>query len=107
MIYISQYSPRQGTIAYDKLQDTVSPVVKKKRWHLLNSWLKNHITAKMKNLLKTEQKVLIEKVEKNYAIGKTEYNHHCQVESKELKEGDIVKVRVIDYSTWAIRGEIL
>ncbi len=107
LIYISQYSPRKGTVSGDKMKDDVPQEVKKSRWHKINNWLKIHVKNKMKNLVGSTQKVLIGREENGFFEGKNEYNVMVQVEGKNIKVGDIVDVEITDYSTWAVKGKKL
>ena len=106
LIYISQYSPRKGTPSY-KMNDNVSGVTKKERFHIMNNLLKEHVAEKMKNLIGTKQKVLIEKIEKNTAEGKTEHNYLCNVNGDNFSIGDIVNIHITSSSQWAIEGNSL
>lgn len=108
LIYISQYSVRKGTPAEKSMIDDVSAEVKKDRWHRMNNWLKSHVHAKMKSLIGTTQKVLIENIQEGLAEGKDEYNRACQVQlSSDTQVGDTVEMKVDSISTWSMRGRQL
>ena len=104
LIYISQYSPRKGTASDNAMKNDIPQDKKKQRWHIMNDYLKKHVAEKMQSLIGSQQKVLIEKVEGREAEGKTEHNYVCQISGENISIGDIVSIKVIGASQWALKG---
>lgn len=108
LIYISPYSLRKGTAAAKTIEDNVHQSVKKERFHILNNWLKDHISKKLKTLVSKKFKVLVENInEKGEAEGKTEHNRQCIIKDQNLSVGDIVEVEVTKSSTWSLEGKLV
>lgn len=109
MIYISQYSVRKWTHAWDNFPDDISLDVKKERWQIANEELKKSMQKRM-DLFKWEKvKVLIDKIisweNSEECEWKTEENYVCRFPNKDYKPWEIIEVEVIWNDTWALQGE--
>ena len=113
MIYISQYSVRKWTFAWDNFPDDVSLEVKKRRWQDANEELKKSMQKRMDFFKWQKVKVLIDKIitwkkSENWEIieeceWKTEENYVCRFLNKNYKIWEIVEVEVIWNDTWALK----
>lgn len=108
MIYLSQYSVRPGTVAGKHFIDEISAAEKKNRWNIVNDWLIEAIAKKMKSLIGNTYMVLIDsEIEDGLFEGKTEHNRRCRIRTqKSMQLGDILSVKIIGSSQWALEGEI-
>ncbi|MFC1629873.1 tRNA (N6-isopentenyl adenosine(37)-C2)-methylthiotransferase MiaB [Patescibacteria group bacterium] len=111
MAYISQYSERPGTAAA-KLKDTISHRKKGERDKILTGILKKTAQDQNKKYLGKEVEVLIEKIKKDFLIGKTKtyktVKAQLTINNQQLtiKPGYFVKIKVIDTLPWGLKGEI-
>lgn len=105
MIYISQYSVRKWTFAWDKMNDDISLEIKKKRWQETNEELKKSMKNRMSIFQWEKVKVLIDKIENWICEWKTEENYVCRFSEKNYKVWEIVEVEVIWSDTWALKWE--
>ena len=105
MIYISQYSVRKWTHAWDNFPDDISLEIKKKRWQETNEELKKSMQKRMDFFKWQKVKVLIDKIENNICEWKTEENYVCRFPNKNYKTWEIIEVKVIWNDTWALKGE--
>jgi tRNA-2-methylthio-N6-dimethylallyladenosine synthase len=98
MAYISKYSPRPLTKAYD-MENNVSNDEKKKREELLNNLLEKSILQNNKNYLGSELIVLLEsKTKNNFWQGFSQSGKSLKISSKEDlsdKLGSFIKVKII------------
>ncbi len=107
-IYISEYSEREGT-GSSFMTDDISSKEKAKRKDTLNSLLKETALKNNKKMLKTRQKVLVnKKLNKNTYQGRTANNKLIRVLSdSEISVGEFVSVEVSSVTAWALEGNAL
>lgn len=106
MIYISEYSRRPATAAYN-LVDNVDLKTKKARKYQLNEILKKIAFEKNKSLNQKIVTVLPEKIYSNYFLGKTESNKDIRVKiSEKVPSSEFVKAKVTSFSSFSLEGEI-
>jgi len=103
MIYFARYSPRSGTLAA-KLKDNVSPKEKRRRAQAINTLLKKQALELNKKYIGQEVEILVEKVDENWARGKTTTNKEVQIPRKKLKIGQIVSAKITDAAAWHLKG---
>ena len=107
MAYISQYSPRPGTVA-EKLKDDVGRDEKKKREESLMKILKKNASKISKKFLNKRVKVLIEgKNKKGEYYGKTRSFKMVKCFGDENMIGKIVEVKIDKVEEFIIRGKIV
>lgn len=109
MAYLSQYSPRPGTVAA-KYTDDVTVDEKRRREDALNNILSE--TARQNNqeyLGKTVRILIDEKNKKGEFFGKTEANKTVGVRSSktELKVGEFVDVKIVKVKDFGMDAEFL
>jgi len=111
MAYISQYSPRSGTIADNKYPDDVIKSTKKKRWLELNKILAQQSLTFNQKLIGQKRQILIDIVAKKEAyyknIGKLS-NYmaiHIRTE-KALKVGKFYDVEIIQANHWGLKAKL-
>ncbi len=102
MIYISKYSARKWTYAWDKLKDNISKEVKNKRWHLVNNLLINILKKRLSSFIWKSVKVLIEKIDNELCEWKNEYNFICRFKNKNFKIWDIIDINITWKTKWAL-----
>lgn len=110
MAYISKYSPRKGTFAGDRLQDTISEEVKKERLSRLTDKLRESSQNQYQKMLNTTEMVLVDSVENGYAEGKTHTNRIARFAVGAKNDrfiGQIVPVKITKTSDWAMEGELI
>lgn len=107
MAYISQYSPRPGTVAY-KMKDSVSHQEKEKRYKFLNEVLKKTALENNKKYIGKIVEVLPEYERKGWLIGKTREYKTIKFKPVDKKLiGRFVKVKVTDAIPWGLRGKLV
>jgi len=108
-IYPFKYSPRPGTYA-EKLGDSVPREVKEERLARLINLQEEINTGQMRNLLGTEQEVLIEErhhKKANYWNGRTNGYRPITVKAQDLSVGDLILVKVTGFYGHWLEGELL
>ncbi|MDD2753067.1 MAG: MiaB/RimO family radical SAM methylthiotransferase [Candidatus Portnoybacteria bacterium] len=103
MIYFARYSPRSGTAAA-KLKDNVSPKEKRRRAQVINSLLKKQALELNKKYIGQEVEILVEKVDANWARGKTSTNKEVMLPRKKLKIGQFTTVKITEAAAWHLKG---
>lgn len=104
--FISKYSVRKGTLADRTMADDIPLSVKKERERLLTTIFKENSHRYNQSFLGKTVRVLVEKVEKGYASGKTPEYKPCRfpADNPELI-GQYVDVRVEKAMEWALEGK--
>ncbi len=104
MVYISQYSPRQGTAAF-KLNDNITKKEKKQREKELTNILKKTALQNNKKYINKTVEVLSTEYKKGYVIGKS--FHYKTVKFKGTKSliGKFVKVKIENAFEWGLYGK--
>lgn len=110
--YISQYSPRKGTVSERMMDDDVSREVKKQRWDRINELMKQKIHKRNKEYEGRTVEVLVEKSElidgKSYVCsGRTPESKEVQFSSGRDLTGEFVNVKITQGLEWIIRGELV
>ncbi|MCK4919197.1 MAG: tRNA (N6-isopentenyl adenosine(37)-C2)-methylthiotransferase MiaB [Candidatus Pacebacteria bacterium] len=120
MVYINKYSPRSGTVSA-KMNDDVSWEEKKKREDFLNIILEKNALENNQEYIGKTIDVLIEKIDKDYAYGKTrsfknvKIFHFCHPELVEeiskkkdaMKIGEFAKIKITQANAWGLEGKII
>jgi len=112
MAYISQYSPRPGTVSWN-MPDNVTRTEKKNREKILNEILKRTSLAANKKYLNKEVEVLVDGVNaRGKFYGKTSSSKTVLIVDKEkhkLKEvlGHFVKVKITKNQSFGLEGELI
>ncbi len=106
MIYIGRYSPRPQTEAF-KMKNDVSQEEKKRREKIITEILKENNLKKNKTYKGKNVKVLVlKKIKENSFLGKTQCYKTVLIESQDELVGNFVKVKIINYSPWGLKGKI-
>ena len=106
MIYLAQYSPREGTAAA-KMKDDVPPAEKKRRAVALDKALKKTAFANNKKYIGKEAEVLVDKISNGFAFGKTQTFKNVKFPAGNFKPGDLAKVKIIGAKAFNLRGETI
>lgn len=102
------YSPRENTPAA-KLNDDLEYSVKEERLQKLNSLVNHYFLENNKKLENKTVEVLVEgksPKKENYYYGYTKTNKLVNFTGENIKEGDLVPVRITDAKTWSLDGEL-
>lgn len=105
MAYISQYSPRRGTLAF-RMKDTVSDKEKEKREKELNEILKKTAFEKNKGFIGKTVEVLPQSFKNGILTGKTKEYKTIKIEGPASLIGKFVKAEVIGCLAWGLKGKI-
>jgi tRNA-2-methylthio-N6-dimethylallyladenosine synthase len=107
MAYLSQYSPRPGTVSYKYFKDDVPKKEKARRWHALNKILKKCSFEYNKKLAKKTLEVLVEKCDRKTGIceGKSRENKIVQFKGSKDLIGKIITVKIVRALEWLIQGQ--
>jgi len=106
MVYISQYSPRPGTVA-EKMDDNVSKAEKKRREEFVNDILSETALSNNQIYLNKEVEVLFDEKKRKNQIGKTRTSKTVRVETEENLIGQILKVKITSVQDFGMIGELL
>jgi tRNA-2-methylthio-N6-dimethylallyladenosine synthase len=105
VVHIAAYSPRPGTIAWQKYKDNVPLEVKKKRFakiEELQANIASEINAELKD--KTVE-VLVEGKKKGKWYGRTRNNKLVFFQDNADQFGKLVKIKIDKTSPWALQGK--
>lgn len=103
------YSARPGTPAAD-LPDDVTEDTKKQRLHLLQQRINQQSQRHARNMLDTEQRILVEGPSKKNPMeltGRTENNRVVNFEGTPDMIGEFVDVKVTEVFTNSLRGDVV
>lgn len=109
LAYTFIFSKRVGTPAYNMKDDT-SELEKNRRLQELNSYINEYANLNNKKYVGETVKVLIEgfsEKDKTKLMGYTETNKLVNVIGEKRNIGKIVNVKITDYKTWSLDGEII
>lgn len=109
MAYISQYSPRPGTVSAERMKDDVSKVEKKQRFEILNEELKKVADDSHKVYLNRELDVLVDGLNKRGKyFGKSSSFKTVLIDAgkKKLKIGDFARVKITRTRPFGLEGEL-
>ena len=107
------YSPEEGTPAYE-MEDDVPEEVKQERVDTIMAIQQNISLETNEKRVGTVEKVLIDRIEGDYYIGRTQYDSPevddeilIFVDSAELNVGDFVNVKLVKADYFDLYGEVL
>lgn len=113
MIYISEYSPRPGTMSAETMEDDVSHKEKEERKEQINKILTKTALQHNKKSLKKIIKILVTEKKKGVYFGRTEGNKPIEITSPNHLEtrspsenlvGKFVNVKVANVTAWNMKG---
>ncbi|MFA6919063.1 MAG: tRNA (N6-isopentenyl adenosine(37)-C2)-methylthiotransferase MiaB [Patescibacteria group bacterium] len=103
MAYISEFSPRKGTVA-GKLKDDVSKIEKSKRKEELNELLKKTALKHNQKYIGRTVKVLVEKFKSGQCLGKTDTYKTVVFFGDKKLVGEFVEVKINKVGSWVLYG---
>lgn len=106
----ARYSVRNGTISSKMFPDDVPDGVKAERWHILNDKLLESIIARNTKMLGNIEEVLVAGQKDEYFFGRTrnfKEVYFTVPEDREVKIGDLVKVKLEEVDRYVIRGSLV
>jgi len=112
LMYISQYSKREGTIASKMLEDNVPKSVKKKRWQEMNDQLAKQSLTFNKKLIGQIKETLIDVVNSENGmyinIGKLSNYLPVHIEDdRKLEVGQFYQVKITEALHWGVKGKLI
>ena len=109
MAYISQYSPRPFTAAYN-LQDNITMEEKKRREQVLSEILTRHNFGNNQQYINQAIKILIDKQNKKGEwVGRTRANQKVKITNNNIEKnltGEFVQVKITKVGRFGLEGEI-
>ena len=107
------YSPEEGTPAYE-MEDDIPEEVKQERVDTIMAIQQNISLETNEKRVGTIEKVLIDRIEGDYYIGRTQYDSPevddeilISIEDAELNVGDFVDVKLVKADYFDLYGEVL
>ena len=107
------YSPEEGTPAYE-MEDDVPEEVKQERVDTIMAIQQNISLETNEKRVGTTEKVLVDRTEGDYYIGRTQYDSPevddeilISVDSAELNIGDFVNVKLVKADYFDLYGEVI
>jgi len=106
LVYVSKYSEREGTLAAKELKDDISKEIKRDRFDRITEVMKRISHEYNQPFLGKTVRVLVEKIRKGYASGKTSEYKYCRFlsDDKDLI-GEYVDVKVDQAMEWCLEGK--
>jgi tRNA-2-methylthio-N6-dimethylallyladenosine synthase len=101
------YSPRRGTVAFDKYQDDISVEEKKDRFNKLESIQESIARQINSKLLNKDVTIIIEGKKNNKYYGRTASNKLVFVESPDDLTGQEINVKIVNATAWSLQAEII
>ncbi len=108
--FMFKYSERPGTFASNKLKDTISEEVKKRRLQEIIDLQREHSEISNKRDVGKEFEVLIEgfsKKSRNQFFGRTSESKVVVFDKKSHSIGETVRVKIYEYTSATLLGESL
>ena len=109
-IYMFQYSPRPGTVAYNMKSEFINKDIISERFQHLKDVQTDISSRKLKRFVGTTQSILIEKEsKKNDAIftGKIDSGQITHINKTGLSVGDLVNVNIVDSTPFFLKAELI
>lgn len=105
------YSQEEGTFAY-KLGDPIPDEEKERRMALIMNAQHDIIIEKNENMLGKKVRVLIDRKEKNYYVGRTQWDApeidlEVLIQNENLKVGEFYEVEIYDFFEYDLIGRII
>ena len=109
MAYLSQYSPRPGTVSGERMKDNITKLEKKRRFDVLNAELKVVASKENKVYLGKEIEVLVDGIKKGKYFGKSSSYKTVSIDAgkNKLTIGDFVKVKITGARPFGLDGELV
>jgi len=107
MAFISQYSPRTGTVSARTMKDNIKHIKKEKRDKELTKVLAKYSLEKNKKLVGQTIKVLIDSQKDTNFFGRTEGNKIVKINKTDsISIGKFVDIKITKATSWKLEGEI-
>ncbi len=106
MAYISQFSPRPGTLAF-YMQDNVTKKEKQRRKKVLNKILAKTAEENNKIFIGKQIEVLVKEARKDFLLAKSRHNKTVKLKGKKNLIGQFVKVKITNISAWGLTGKFI
>jgi len=106
MVHVAMYSPRTGTLAWRKYEDTVPQRIKKERFNTIEA-VQESISTELNNMYKGKVvDILVEGQKKGKWYGRTRTDKLTFFENDSDCMGMMVPVEIMKTSPWALQGKV-
>ena len=112
-VHVAAYSNRNGTYASRKLPDNIDRKIKKERLNLVDDLQKNIQKSLNSKMLSKKYQILVEGRKRGVMHGRTRTDKIVYLNgdlSKLLDNsiiGKMINVKITDYSSWSLSGEVI
>ncbi len=103
--YLGIYSPRSGTVAAKTLKDDISREEKKKRWHMLQEFMRQTTFRKNQKYIGQEVEVLVERIEHGNCSGWSREMKFVEFPGDKNLIGKLVKIKIKEAKEWILKGK--
>ena len=105
-VHVASYSPREGTIAWRRMEDDV-PLEEKRRRHSALEALQKQIAAEINGrLVGRNEEILIEGEKDGRWHGRTRSNKLVYVEEGDRHYGEMAQVEIRKAAPWSLEGAV-
>ncbi|MCK5433859.1 MAG: TRAM domain-containing protein, partial [Dehalococcoidales bacterium] len=105
-VHVAVYSPRSGTIAARKFEDSIPPAEKKRRLDKIEQLQESIATEINAQLLGRTVEVLVEKREKGKWQGRTRSGKLVFFSDTGNYPGQLITIRIEKTSPWSLQGKV-
>tara|TARA_Y100001970_G_scaffold22653_1_gene26251 strand:+ start:2325 stop:3617 length:1293 start_codon:yes stop_codon:yes gene_type:complete len=112
-VHVAAYSNRNGTYASRKLPDNIDRKIKKERLNLVDDLQKNIQKSLNSRMLSKKYQILVEGRKREMMHGRTRtdkivyLNGNLNNQLDDSLIGKMLEVKITDYSSWSLTGEVL
>jgi tRNA-2-methylthio-N6-dimethylallyladenosine synthase len=106
VVHTAMYSPRKGTVAFDKYADNISPEEKKIRFNELETIQESIASRKNSALINNNVTIMVEGQKNRKWYGRTDSNKLVFFENTEDLTSKEVQVKITKTTAWSLQAEI-
>ncbi len=106
-VHVAAYSPRSGTVAARRYEDSISEQTKLERLHRIEELQETIATEINARYLHREFEVLVEGHKRGKWFGRTRTHKLVFFNGEGIREGALLRVGISKTSPWALQGEVV
>ncbi len=106
-VHVAAYSPRSGTVAASRYQDSVSGQTKLERLHRIEELQETIATEINARYLQREFEILVQGYKRGKWFGRTRTHKLVFFSGEDIQEGALIRVGISRTSPWALQGEVV
>ena len=112
-VHVAAYSNRDGTYASRKLPDNIDRNIKKERLNIVDDLQKDIQNTLNRRMLTQKYQILVEGRKRGVMHGRTRtdkivyLNGNSNNTLDDLLIGRMIDVKITDYSSWSLSGEVI